>query len=640
MYVLRLRKAPMNCRYLSHLSITLITIFSQCLALEFDSRSYIRAETAQPGVGNSTSADSLADPTDHDSAAVAVFSNVYLGTRMLPPSDDGNGSPLKKGMMYFDARAKFAKTQIYDGKVWTDIVCTPPNCPEIPVSYKPPYPPLGKYSLPDACTPIHSAEASKVTLLDGEKLQNAFNRLLSGKHVTEGGVIEIPWKTKIVQCDDLRVRPKDISAIPKLTIKGIVGPNGEQPRFYCRISNAYSLGGTIPINDVTKRSPEWFKGGGNGFELMVENIHVDGYKKALSLASSGIYKIRNSYFHHGSSNGISNTNTGNARNFLRSVAEPSRFTMEFCGSEISHYGQGNHTHNFYMHRSLGGGGGSQELKAVYPMLFDTWSKNVIVDSIIHSAGWASNFKSIANEVIIVNNKIYSELATDPSYTNFDENGDFSSGRFAAQMLIDVSACSKVTIKGNELYNFKVDKPSKGGSALIGVRRRRTAMRGCDIPLAWWPYGYGPDESKTYPAELNQSAGSLALGRGSVHTDGFWSSLGGKVHFPWIVENNLFSVQGPYSSRQTAMHLYGTSYVFEGPKKVSCSLPSPKNWYERSRVYLKNNTYIGFKDMSHIYESKTGSGKNANCPKPYPETRSSVKQQRFEILGGETYKFSE
>jgi hypothetical protein len=274
------------------------------------------------------------------------------------------------------------------------------------------------------------------------------------------------------------------------------------------------------------------------------------------------------------------------------------------------------------------------------MLFDTWSKNIVVDSIIHSAGWASNFKSIANEVILVNNKIYSELATDPLYSNFDENGVFQSGRFAAQMLIDVPACSKVIVKGNRLYNFKVDEPAKGGSALIGVRRRRTAMRGCDIPFAWWPYGNGPEKSELYPVQLRQTSNSLTLGPAPVHTEEFWKSLGGKVHFPWIVEDNLFSVQGPYSERQTAVHLYGTYYVFEGPKKVSCYLPTPENWYERSRVYFRNNTYKGFKDLSKIYELKGGARNNSNCPKPYPEIRDSVRESRYEILGGETYEFSE
>ena len=486
--------------------------------------------------------------------------------------------------------------------------CQVPDCPIPTLSYTPTYPPIGEYSVEGVCEAIHDKSATVITLGKGERLANAVERLKSSSPT--GGVIEIPWDSP-TQCDSLRLHKTYFSS--GLTLRGISAPNGQQPRFYCRSSDPRrKLGGTIPRDQV----PRAFLSvsGFNHQTVLIENIHVDGYKGALKFANRGTNVVRNSWFHHGGHNGISSGNTGGpAKKPYKGIEQHNRFSLEMCGSEISHYGQGNHTHNFYMHRGLGGGGENADWMAMGA--YDSWSEVTLVDNLCHSAGWASCFKSIANKNNIYNNKFYSELVTDPSFIGKGKQ---------AQMLIDIPSCSHNIITGNELHNFKPTKRA-GGSALIGLRGRRTAMRGCEVPLVWTPY---KNNSNPVPQARFPSS--------PIHTDAWWSEQKEKIFFPTVLSNNRITVAGEFAHRQSAVHIWGTYWLYEGPKKVSCFLETPATWYERSRLYASNNTYVGFKDRASIYVVKTRrhNPKCLNQPAPGGPGPSA---DLFEIGEGEIYR---
>lgn len=486
--------------------------------------------------------------------------------------------------------------------------CQVPDCPVPTLSYTPSYPTIGEYSVDGVCAAIHDHSATVVTLGKGERLASAVERLKSSSPA--GGVIAIPWDSP-TQCDSLRLHKTYFSG--GITLRGISGPNGQQPRFYCRSSDPRrKLGGTIPRDQV----PRSFLSvsGSNHHTVLIENIHVDGYKGAIKFANKGTNVIRNSWFHHGGHNGISSGNTGGpSKNPYKGIEQRNRFSLEMCGSEISHYGQANHTHNFYMHRGLGGGGENPDWMAMGA--YDSWSEVTLVDNLCHSPGWASCFKSIANKNNIYNNKFYSELVTDPSFIGKGKQ---------AQMLIDIPSCSHNIITGNELHNFKPTKRA-GGSAIIGFRGRRTAMRGCEVPLVWTPY-----KNKSSPIPQARFPDS------PIHTEAWWKEQKGKIVFPTVLSNNKITVSGEFAHRQSAIHIWGTYWLYEGPKKVNCFLETPTNWYERSRLYASDNTYIGFKDKASIYvvKARRHNEKCLNQPAPKGPGPSA---DLFEIGEGEIYR---
>lgn len=462
--------------------------------------------------------------------------------------------------------------------------CIVGGCPEPALTYSPSYPPLGQYSVPQMCEAIHSESAPTVTLFDGETLHSAAQRLAVISPT--GGVLAVPYNADTVQCDSLKLNKK-LHFSGGLTLKGLPGPNGEQPRFYCRSDDErYGLGGTIPADQV---ATAFLIAAQLHHTLLIENIHVDGYKSALKLGTKGTHVVRNSWFHHGPHNGISSGNTGGpGKDPYRGIEDTNRFSLQACGLEVSHYGQGNHTHNFYMHRGLGGGGENPYWLAEGS--YNSWSEVTLIDSLVHSPGWASAYKSIANKNNIHNNRFYSTLKTDPSFSMKGKH---------AQMLIDVPSCSQNTITGNELHNFK-PSANAGGSAIVGLRGRRTAMRGCDIPLVWLPYA---TKDVRVPTAKNPNA--------AIHTAQWWTAQEDTIWFPTIFENNLVTVSGKYAMRQTAIEIYGTYWIYEGPKKVGCFLETPETWYERSRLYANKNTYVGFKDREHIYAT-VARKHNKNC----------------------------
>ena len=147
-----------------------------------------------------------------------------------------------------------------------------------------------------------------------------------------------------------------------LSIRGISGPNGEQPRFYCRRKERQ---GTIPKGVRTEAMLVLGQGG----DYLVENIHIDGYQSSIKLPPVGHIVLRNNYMHHAFSNGLIYSNTSSKKTL----------DLEVCGNEVSHSGRGNSEHGFYLHRNLSKIG----------------SANVtLVDNVCHSTPYSSCYKSI------------------------------------------------------------------------------------------------------------------------------------------------------------------------------------------------------------------------------------------------------
>ncbi len=185
--------------------------------------------------------------------------------------------------------------------------------------------------------------------------------------------------------------------------------------------------------------------------MLVENLHIDGYGVAVQAPQSGHLVVRNNYIHHQIRNGISVNGV-----LDRDSGEGWGAKLEFCGNEISHSGNGNAKHGFYMHRS-NRDGASIDI--------------ILVDNTLHSCAWSSCFKSVANSNLIVGNSFYKTRETDPSYSTM-----------YSQMLVDVAACGETTIRNNKFYRWRPDpKVNRSpGGAPIGIRNRKD-LNGCDYP---------------------------------------------------------------------------------------------------------------------------------------------------------------
>ena len=506
------------------------------------------------------------------------------------------------------------------------------------MTYTPDYPPLGQYSMPGVCEAIHDETAATVVLQDGEKLDHAWQRLYAIAPGV-GGVIEVPYDAELVQCDTIRVNSKNVARMPTLTLRGTTGPNGEQPRFYCRSDNFES--GTVPHSEIAGQFITW--GGIDGSKLLVENIHKDGYKRAITLGSQGHSVIRNNYFHHGTHDGISSINSVGATEYKKSLEEGNAqylenawLNMEVCGIEIGMHGQGNTIHNFYMHRTSGGGGGHPDNDVLQGG--PGWARNVMVDSVCHTPNHSSCFKSIANEVILKNNKFYQYLETDPTF--LADAGEGKWGRVGL-MLVDISACSLSEITGNEFYGFKPDQ-STGGTTLIAYRERKRAVRGCDIPVMWTPYGQGYKD-ENYSATGSGPQPTPITEFSGVHTEKWWEDLNRKIFFPHIFTDNYISSWGESAESHTGVDFYSTRPTYETSLgSPACLLPIPEAWYERAHVYTKGNRFV---NITNAYGNrKTATARfDRKCPYlpeweetgiPGPDNLENP--QNFTDEGGDTF----
>jgi hypothetical protein len=447
--------------------------------------------------------------------------------------------------------------------------------PEPELTYQPSFPIPGDYSVPGACQTIHDDTAIRTTLRDGEKLQDAFIRLHDYSY-GQGGIVEIPWDVDTVQCDTLNMTKK--YSMPFLTIQGLPGPNGEQARFYCRSSA--TDGGTIPDREAAPLWIDFARGAGEDNQtVLIENLHIDGYKEQVRMPAFGHLILRNNYLHHATRAVISNGTIGNF-NLYDSADTHGRFHLEMCGNEIAHTGTERFSKRISINRAPGGIGDHPDLDVGGAGLYDTWSKVSYVDNLCHSSRWSACFKSTANENLIVGNRFHTRLVTDPSY---------STERMPAQTLIELANCSQNTIRNNRLFASK-DSEDAGGGALVNIGGESATLRGCDTPVMWHPY-----KNTLRPPVID----------GPAHTEQFWSDLGGEIFFSTRVEDNYFEVTGEDRNSLAGLEATGTypTYQVRGER---CELPTPMTWYERSRINVAGNTWVGFNPGGIYSVSGTGS----------------------------------
>jgi hypothetical protein len=383
------------------------------------------------------------------------------------------------------------------------------------------------------------------------------------------------------------------------------------------VRHVVRLGGTIPKDKV---EPTFLRLGAFTGEFVLENFEIDGFKRAVEMGRAGTFRFLNVYAHSGLGSGFGNLNTGGPNGDpYRNIERPSRFEASFCGVEVSHYGQSNHTHNFYMHASLGGGGGRPELLALGPDVYDTWSRVNVVDSFIHSARWSSNFKSIANENNVVNSRIWSTLTG----TGVDDGLPVDN----SQAEIDITLAADILVTGSDIRKYKPDRRT-GGSAVISLRARMTALRGSHVPLMWRPYrtrAKDPATGKSYPTP--PSAKNI---RHPAHSPQWWDELGGKKHFITRIKDTRISFSGVATDRLSALEVYHTHWLWDGGTGYSpCLLPMPPNAYERAHVYLENVDYVGFGPEQRV--SLRGLVHSKNCREPRPPGPTLESWRRFGVV---------
>lgn len=451
------------------------------------------------------------------------------------------------------------------------------ECPEPAVTYHPSFPPLGRYSAKGVCESIHDDTSFKVTLRDNESLETAADRLLELSYKA-GGVLEIPWDVDTLQCDRYHMGGTKIMPI---TIRGVPGPNGELPRFYCR---SVKRDGTVP-----RGTGDFLRFGKNGtgksaepgnHQVVIENIHVDGYGTSVQVPRSGSIVIRNNYMHHNIGDGIKGVgvNVGDGPGW--------GVRIEVCGNEISHSGQGNTKHGLYIARSKVYGHNDSRIRLWF------------VDNVIHSCAWSSCLKSVANTNVVVGNSFYKTKETDPSYSTM-----------SAQMLVDIAACEGPHEVRNNLfdrYRPMPDEAKSPGGVPIGIRNRKQSF-GCNVPRSW---------------EENDKTGGLPhpVKGSKFWSENYWSSLKGKKIFPFYITGNTFRATGYKAGETTAIASSGTYPNYRsrsfGP---ACLLTPPSGWYERHRTYVSNNTYINYpKEARERYSSNPPGHSEKACKTPKPK----------------------
>jgi len=456
------------------------------------------------------------------------------------------------------------------------------------------FPPLGQYSVPGVGQAIHADDAPSVTLGNGETLNAAAARLkvLSGG---KGGRIKIAWDTDTVQCDRLRN-----AGLVELTITGIPGPGGKLPRFYCLDE---SRGGTIPKSGA---GGEWVMGATSGpsGKLLVEHVEVAGYKKWIQFSQHQKSVVRNAIFYGARVDGFGNskTQTGDTK-----TADT---VIEFAGVKVSHSGQGNASHCFYMHRG-------NEYSDV---------RVTLVDSEVSSCNWSSGFKSIAEHNFISGTKFY-------KYKDIP-----GLPRRYTGMMIDIAACGWTTVENSEFHMDRPDRTTPDG-AMIGVRNRK-GIYGCDIPVGWSnDYVTLADGSRQW-CERNPMLPECQRLDSDFWKPSYWASLNGEKIFPFNVRNNLVAVKpgGFKADRAVFIASNGTypnyTYTLGG---WACPLVPPTGWYERSMVYVNGNTYSGIVNKSYLFNNQpVGLGHPTRCL-PAPPFAHVIPRDLITVGPNEVFK---
>jgi len=399
----------------------------------------------------------------------------------------------------------------------------------LPVSYRPNYLPLGQYSIDEACHADIDESWPQVTLHENgpELLKEAFIRLRAKS--TQNGILNLRWDAPPAMCDNL-FGGRNNAFGGTLVIRGITGPNGEQPRLYCR---SEKRDGNLPHQLLAQRGVV-FHVAGTAMTL-IENLHIDGYKTAVAMPQIGRTVIRNNYLHHQMSNTLSSSN----------ISVPNRTVhYEFCGNEVSHGGKSNGEHNFYIHRGITP---TTEVHALW------------VDNFVHSAASSSAVKSIANRNVFQGNRLSKQIETDPSYTPR-----------SSQFLIDIPGCSENLIEGNLIEGPKLEL-NAGGEDLIGIRNRKTEVNGCDRPV----YGSPQWNDPAYWASLNGEPPFKTVIRNNLFRTRP-AQFPGKAH----------------DAKLIAIHDWGT-WPNDGPGFGARILKEvPPGYFEQHATLVEGNTYSG------------------------------------------------
>lgn len=443
------------------------------------------------------------------------------------------------------------------------------------VDYRPSFSPLGEYSTP-ACKVAIDEAWPQVTLHENgqETLKAAHTRLLAKGRAN--GILNIRWDAPPAMCDTLFGGASNRMA-GTLVIRGLTGPNGEQPRFYCRsdIRDGNVPHKTLPgtVLDASGKSL-----------TVIENLHVDGYKKVVQTPMEGRLVVRNNYMHHQVSDAIGGSNI---------KAEKVSVTYEFCGNEMSHSGRDNGSHLFYIHRGLAD---TSNITAIW------------VDNFLHSAANSSAIKSIANTNVVVGNRITKQIATDPTYTPR-----------MTQFLVDLAGCSNNLIESNLLEGPKLARAA-GGKDLIGIRNRKTELNGCGSP-------------KVGSAKWNDPV--------------YWDGVRADKPFKTVIKNNTFRTRPAeftapaFDNKLTAIRDWGTwPNTGPGMRDDRVLLNVPAGYVEQHEVLVSGNTYIGpFEELygsNNIEHCKVGVDLRGYgiCP-PYPNPGPVTPANYFKVGQGES-----
>lgn len=483
-----------------------------------------------------------------------------------------------------------------------------PECPRGSNNFTPTFPPLGQYSVAGICQSIHPETVAQVTMKNGELFEDAYKRLFAIADHDEGGILNVPHSVRIANCDRLYIVGKEYME-GGLTVRGIKGPNGEMPRMYCRHTGMD--GGTVPTTADTgvawsstyKSTAPYF--GTTWYTFLMENFEVDGYAPWVSMWAKKVV-LRNNWFHHTRENGIHMPRNKDNYDFATDM------TLEVCGNHISHGGQGNTRHNFYLHRNEETGGtGPDRVVAVAEEentgpTYQPIYKNIawIVDNVIHNSG-GSAIKSTAQENHIIGNTIYADFPTDPQWKPKPTT-----------MLIDLISCAQNEIKNNDLHDN--DPEARGwGDSTINFRLRKGEVVGCDAPMAYTRAMWDHSASQ----EQDKMTGS------PFWADAYWDDLiaqGRPKLFKSVVEGNTIRNIGAGAIKHRAIRTWGT-YPVNVTRSFSpaCWYESHPKWYERMHVYSDKNTYIGFAFDKIVMDSVEAPGNGIDdwraCTDPLPST---------------------
>lgn len=454
-----------------------------------------------------------------------------------------------------------------------------------------------------------------------ESLQDAMDRL--DRISDDNGILNIRWNVEIPVCDRLRTR-RNHQMRNALVIRGVLGPNGERPWLYCR---SEKRDGNVPHSLVGGKP---FFAWANNLTVF-ENLHIDGYRSSLGFSrETARVVLRNNLLHHAFGNGIQFN--GPLPGKVQRVEE--------CGNYFSHSGQDNAKHTHYT-----GSGREKKLKQPFApplpikeffagipresMDFDGGKGKVefiFVDNIAHDGAYSSLLKANAEESIIKNNTFYDVFPVEGWLPR------------PSGMMLDIPSCTNSLIEGNTF----IGKGGRGHSDQIGIRHKRTHMHGCNQPSPFSREFW----SEAYWAELK--------------------AQGNPKLFIQAVRNNIFYANPDTVSadthKQWPIHIYGGTwpiYDIYGGFRRPILLPVPiwlnddgsvrNSWYERHKVVVSGNRYIGFNSTNEkgvngghlykisLYDSQPEKPRNSEIEPPMlPNTvRQLMDYDLLEIGPGET-----